>query len=343
MIRTIASIAVLLTAVGSARSADLAFTSSEMRTAMRPGGEPHASTRAPSKSLQRKSPAGLGKIKITKHAKPDEPPPAKAAISPAGLDLTVKAGASSPAAPSDDEWKTYVNKYMSEVVSLAANAPEVIAAVQEQNAANAGLSPDQIEALDRQWRAERKVNGGPLTHAKMFNPTSQFLKGFKTAANGPIIEIFIMDDKGLNVAQTEPTSDYMQGDEDKWQKSFGAGPWMTFVDKPEEQDGKKTVQVSTTLVDNDVAIGAMTVSIDLGKLPVSLATSPDHHAIPVTALARDCNEVKADIDAKIKSKGVTNYVLEIADAPDVKEGKVVGTCGGGAKKIAYRREKPSGT
>ena len=42
----------------------------------------------------------------------------------------------------------------------------------------------------------------------MFNATSQFLKGFKTAANGPIVEIFIMDNKGLNVAQTDPTSDY---------------------------------------------------------------------------------------------------------------------------------------
>src|SRR5262245_11977814 len=172
-----------------------------------------------------------------------------------------------PASAAEDEWKTWVNKYMSEVVKLAANAPEVIAAIQEQNAANAGITPDQIEFLDRQWRAERKVNGGPLTNAKMFNPTSQFLKGFKTAANGPIVEIFIMDNKGLNVAQTDPTSDYMQGDEDKWQKTFLAGPWMTFVDKPEEVDGKKIVQVSTTLVDNDVAIGAMTVTLDLAKVP----------------------------------------------------------------------------
>jgi hypothetical protein len=176
-------------------------------------------------------------------------------------------GTSLPASPAEGDWKTYVNKYMSEVVKLAVNAPEVIAAVQEQNVASAGLTPDQIEALDRQWRAERKVNGGPLNNAKMFNPTSQFLKGFKTAANGPIVEIFIMDNKGLNVAQTDPTSDYMQGDEDKWQKSFGAGPWMTFVDKPEEEDGKKTVQVSTTLVDNDAAIGAMTVTLDLAKVP----------------------------------------------------------------------------
>ena len=77
-----------------------------------------------------------------------------------------------------------------------------------------------------------------------------------------------MDNKGLNVAQTDPTSDYMQGDEDKWQKTFSAGPWTTFIDKPEEADGKKTVQVSTTLMDNDVAIGAMTVSLDLDKVPM---------------------------------------------------------------------------
>ena len=77
-----------------------------------------------------------------------------------------------PASAAQDDWKTYVSKYMSEVVKLAASAPEVIAAVQEQNAANAGITPDQIEALDLQWRAERKVNGGSLSNAKMFNPTS---------------------------------------------------------------------------------------------------------------------------------------------------------------------------
>src|SRR5262245_44962920 len=82
-----------------------------------------------------------------------------------------------------------------------------------------------------------------------------------------LIDRSSLSDPHLATSQTDPTSDYMQGDEDKWQKSFGAGPWMTFVDKPEEEDGKKTVQVSTTLVDNDVAIGAMTVSLDLSKVP----------------------------------------------------------------------------
>jgi Protein of unknown function (DUF1161) len=63
--------------------------------------------------------------------------------------------------------------------------------------------------------------------------------------------------------------------------------------------------------------------------------------IPVATLARDCNEVKAEIDAKIKAKGVTNYVLQIVNGPDVKEGKIVGNCDVGAKRIVYFRE-PNG-
>ena len=58
-------------------------------------------------------------------------------------------------------------------------------------------------------------------------------------------------------------------------------------------------------------------------------------AIPAAVQARDCNEVKAEIDAKIKAKSVMNYVLEIVNAPDVKEGQVVGNCDVGAKRIVY--------
>jgi hypothetical protein len=58
-------------------------------------------------------------------------------------------------------------------------------------------------------------------------------------------------------------------------------------------------------------------------------------AIPVAALARDCNEVKAEIDAKIKAKGVTNYALQIVNGPDVNVGQTVGNCDSGAKIIVY--------
>ncbi len=60
-----------------------------------------------------------------------------------------------------------------------------------------------------------------------------------------------------------------------------------------------------------------------------LASSP--------AIARkSCDELKGEIDAKIKAKGVKSYTLEVV-AGDVKDGKVVGSCDGGAKKIVYKR------
>ena len=59
--------------------------------------------------------------------------------------------------------------------------------------------------------------------------------------------------------------------------------------------------------------------------------------VPVAALARDCNEVKAEIDAKIKAKGVTSYALQIVNGAEVNEGKSVGTCDAGAKRIVYFR------
>jgi Protein of unknown function (DUF1161) len=71
----------------------------------------------------------------------------------------------------------------------------------------------------------------------------------------------------------------------------------------------------------------------LGVAPLIVA------AVPVAAWARDCNEVKAEIDAKIKAKGVKNYVLQIVDGPDVNEGKIVGDCDVGAKRIVYFRPR----
>ena len=76
----------------------------------------------------------------------------------------------------------------------------------------------------------------------------------------------------------------------------------------------------------------MNVRRFLGVAPLIVA------AIPVAALARDCNDVKAEIDAKIKAKGVTNYILQILNGPDVKEGLIVGNCEVGAKRIVYIKE-----
>jgi hypothetical protein len=62
-------------------------------------------------------------------------------------------------------------------------------------------------------------------------------------------------------------------------------------------------------------------------------------AAPALAQRKDCEELKAEIDAKIKKNGVKEFSLEIVPSEQVKEGAgaVVGSCDGGTKKIVYKR------
>jgi len=55
--------------------------------------------------------------------------------------------------------------------------------------------------------------------------------------------------------------------------------------------------------------------------------------------AKTCEDLKAEIAKKIEANGVKSYSLEIVPAGQVKdgEGKVVGSCEGGAKKIVYSK------
>ncbi|MGQ0696645.1 MAG: DUF1161 domain-containing protein [Panacagrimonas sp.] len=53
--------------------------------------------------------------------------------------------------------------------------------------------------------------------------------------------------------------------------------------------------------------------------------------------AKDCGELKSEIEAKLQAKGVKQYTLDAVPAADAGERKVVGTCDGGKQKIVYSR------
>ncbi|MGB7284216.1 MAG: DUF1161 domain-containing protein [Candidatus Acidiferrum sp.] len=54
--------------------------------------------------------------------------------------------------------------------------------------------------------------------------------------------------------------------------------------------------------------------------------------------AKACEDLKTEIAGKLDAKGVKGYSLEIvAKDQEVTDGKVVGTCGGGSKKIVYHK------
>lgn len=148
-----------------------------------------------------------------------------------------------------------------------ASADIVRLAINSQNARLGNLSSAQIEALDQQWRAERDADDKPLIAATLSNPLSVYLTRIQGQSLGLFVELFIMDNKGLNVGQSSITSDFWQGDEAKFQKTYPVGPATVFVDEPEWDDGMKIwrVQVNMTVTDRDAKtpIGAVTAEINL--------------------------------------------------------------------------------
>lgn len=146
----------------------------------------------------------------------------------------------------------------------------LIAAVKAQNAKHAALTQPDIDKLDKDWRAQVDAAQKPLIDGVLKNELSVFLSKKKDESKGVITEVFVMDDKGLNVGQSDITSDYWQGDEGKWQKTFKVGPDAIFLDKVEKDESTQTLQmqVSVTIKDPETgkAIGAATFGINVNEL-----------------------------------------------------------------------------
>ncbi|MCO7609475.1 MULTISPECIES: DUF1161 domain-containing protein [Pseudomonas] len=63
-------------------------------------------------------------------------------------------------------------------------------------------------------------------------------------------------------------------------------------------------------------------------------------ALATSALAapKPCDELKAEIEAKIQAQGVPSYTLEIVTNDEVHDNNmVVGSCENGTKKIIYQK------
>ncbi|MCG8547974.1 MAG: hypothetical protein MJE12_27570 [Alphaproteobacteria bacterium] len=148
--------------------------------------------------------------------------------------------------------------------------PMIVSAVKAQNQKHASLSKADIMRLDKQWRSE--VGGGnqPLISKIMSNALSNFLKQKAEASQGLFSEIFVMDSKGLNVGQSAVTSDYWQGDEAKWKKTYLAGASAMHIGSVKKDESTQAFQSQLSLpvvdpADNSV-IGAITIGINVEQL-----------------------------------------------------------------------------
>jgi len=155
-------------------------------------------------------------------------------------------------------------------VSSWISNPMVVEAIKVQNDKHANLSQDEIDKLDKQWRAETGSSDRPLIDTVLAKALSDFLADAKNRTGGLVTEVFVMDNKGLNVGQSDVTSDYWQGDEAKWKKTFLVGPDAMFIDEVEQDESTQTFQsqLSMSIVDpaTGKVIGAITVGVNIDAL-----------------------------------------------------------------------------
>jgi hypothetical protein len=139
----------------------------------------------------------------------------------------------------------------------------IVAAVKAENAKGRNL--DQIKDMDKKWKVTPGI--ADYMQAMMDSETGKHLRSIQSSAPY-YAEIFVMDNQGANVAMTDKTSDYWQGDEAKFKKSFNGGNGAVFVDEVEFDDSAQAylVQVSVPVKDGNNTIGAVTIGIDVDQI-----------------------------------------------------------------------------
>jgi hypothetical protein len=136
--------------------------------------------------------------------------------------------------------------------------PVIVRAVRTQN--NEKLTLDVIKQRDEQWQSTKQENA--LQREILHSEASQVLKTF-VQRNPDFNEAFATDDQGANVAMYPTTSDYWQGDEDKWTKSFNNGNGKLYIGKVELDESTNTaaVQVSVPILDQGKTIGVLVIGV----------------------------------------------------------------------------------
>jgi hypothetical protein len=168
-----------------------------------------------------------------------------------------------------DDFTPALESYLASDIASWAADPVLLDAIRSQNATTAALDQAGIDSLDLQWRAEVSSADSDLVGGVLHNPAADFLRARVADSDGKITEAFITDSKGLNVAASDPTSDYWQGDEDKFLKVFPTPDGHHISDvELDESTQRYQGQISMTITDpaTGEALGTLTVGVDAESL-----------------------------------------------------------------------------
>lgn len=154
-------------------------------------------------------------------------------------------------------------------IAAWAQVPTVINSVTAQNHRFKSLPIEKMIAQDQQWIEEFKRGTHTFSANLLDNPLSRVLQAIKADSNGLVTEILVTDERGFNVGISNMTTDYWQGDEEKFTHVMHR-PTDTLYFGPvvyDESSRRFQVHISTQLYrpGKSLAIGVMTVGIDVER------------------------------------------------------------------------------
>jgi hypothetical protein len=156
-------------------------------------------------------------------------------------------------------------KMLTERINEWLLTPTVIDAVKAQNAVTRSYDQARVDAHDKAWKIDDVTLLGKVMESKL----SEYLKEVVKKSDGLYTEIIIMDAKGLNVGLSNKTSDFWQGDEDKFTKTFLVGLGAVHLGEVEMDESSHVyaLQLSVTLGDKGIPIGAATIGLNADRVP----------------------------------------------------------------------------
>ena len=152
-----------------------------------------------------------------------------------------------------------------ELLKKYLNSRVVLNSISESNTKHKNITHSTVLELDRKWRSAKGLDD--FIKSYLINPCSVHLLDLQDEDDS-FVEVFITDKHGLNVCQTNKTSDLYQADEQWWKNCFAKDTSeATYGDiEYDESAGSEAISAYLPIFLENKVIGVCKAVIDVTSI-----------------------------------------------------------------------------